>query len=52
MKNSTNMIQYAPTGQLNRLWQEAENQQGDRLTIEHQSFCCLKEIELKTMKML
>jgi len=28
--------------------QEAENQQGDRVTIEPQTFCYLKEIELET----
>jgi len=31
-------------------WQEAENRQGDRVTIEPQTFCHLKEIELKITK--
>ena len=35
---------------VNRVWEEAENQRGNRLTIEPQTFCGLKEIELKTMK--
>jgi len=30
--------------------QEAKNQQADRFTIEPQTFCYLKEIKLKTMK--
>jgi len=32
---------------INGLWKEAENRQGDRVTIEPQTFCYLKEIELK-----
>ena len=35
---------------VNRLWEEAENQCIDRLTIEPQTFCGLKEIELKPTK--
>jgi len=35
---------------VNCKWQGAENQQGDRATIEPQTFCYLKEIELKIMK--
>jgi len=31
------------TYRVNCLWQEAENQQGDRLTIEPQIFCYLKK---------
>jgi len=46
MKNNTNMSHL----QENRLWQEVENWLGDRLTIEPRTFCYLKEIELKTMK--
>jgi len=33
------------------LWQEAEIWQGERVTTEPQTFCYLKEIELKTTKM-
>jgi len=29
---------------------KAENQQGDRVVIEPQTFCYLKEIKLKSMK--
>ena len=32
---------------VNRLWEEAENRWVNRLTIEPQNFCGLKEIELK-----
>ena len=32
---------------VNRLWEEFENQRVNRLTIEPQTFCGLKEIELK-----
>ena len=35
---------------VNRLWEEAENQWVNRLGIEPQTFCGLKEIELKTRK--
>ena len=35
---------------VNRVWEEAENQRVNRLTIEPQTFCGLKEIELKTRK--
>ena len=35
---------------VNHLWEEAENRCVDRLTIEPQTICSLKEIELKTMK--
>ena len=35
---------------VNRLWEEAENQCMDKLTIKPQPFCSLKEIELKTTK--
>jgi len=35
---------------VNRSWQEAENGQGDKVTIEPQTLCYLKEIELKIMK--
>ena len=35
---------------VNREWEEAENQWVNRLTIEPQTFCGLKEIELKTRK--
>jgi len=35
---------------VNRLWQEAEIWQGERITIEPQIFCYLKEIELKITK--
>jgi len=31
-------------------WQKAENWQGDRVTIEPQTFCYLKEIKLKSLK--
>ena len=34
--------------QVNRLREEAENQWVNRLTIEPQTFCGLKEIKLKT----
>ena len=33
---------------VNRAWEEAENRWMDRLTIEPQTSCGLKEIELKT----
>ena len=33
---------------VNHIWEEAENRWVNRLTIEHQTFCGLKEIELKT----
>ena len=36
---------------VNRAWQEAEIWFRGRLTIEPQTFCSLKEIEQKTMKM-
>ena len=35
---------------VNHAWQEAENQWVNRLTIEPQTFYCLKEIKLKTRK--
>ena len=35
---------------VNHLWKEAENWWVNRLTIEPQTFCGLKEIELKTRK--
>jgi len=35
---------------INHLWQEVENQQGDRVTIEPQTFCYLKEIDQKITK--
>ena len=35
---------------VNRAWEEAENRWVNRLTIEHQTLCGLKEIELKTRK--
>jgi len=35
---------------VNRLRKEAEIWQGERVTIEPQTFCYLKEIELKIMK--
>ena len=35
---------------VNRLWEEVENRWVNRLTIEPQTFCDLKEIELKTRK--
>jgi len=35
---------------VNLAWQEAENWFSGRLTIEPQTFCGLKEIKLKTMK--
>ena len=35
---------------VNREWEEAENQWVNKLTIEPQTFCTLKEIELKTRK--
>ena len=35
---------------VNRIWEEAENRWVNRLTIEPQTFCGLKEIELKTRK--
>ena len=35
---------------VNRAWEEAENRWVNRLTIEPQTFCDLKEIELKTRK--
>ena len=34
----------------NRIWEETEIQWVNRLTIEPQTFCGLKEIELKTRK--
>ena len=34
----------------NRVWEAAENRWVNRLTIESQTFCGLKEIELKTRK--
>ena len=33
---------------VNNVWEEAENPWVNRLTIESQTFCGLKEIELKT----
>ena len=47
MKNNTNMLSRL---QDNRLWKEAENQCMKKLTIEPQTFCGLKETELKSMK--
>jgi len=47
-KNNTNMLS-RPQGKP-RIEQEAENWHRSRLTIEPQTFCGLKEIELKTMK--
>ena len=38
------------TYRVNLLWEEAENWWVNRLTIESQTFCGLKEIELKTTK--
>ena len=35
---------------VNRVWEEAENRWVNRLTIEPQTFCGLKEIELKSRK--
>ena len=35
---------------VNRVWKEAENLWVNRLTIEPQTFCGLKEIELKNRK--
>ena len=35
---------------VNRVWEEAEIRWVNRLTIEPQTFCCLKEIELKNRK--
>ena len=35
---------------VNRVWEEAENWWVNRLTIEPQTFCGLKEIDLKTRK--
>ena len=35
---------------VNRVWEEAENRWVNRLTIAPQTFCGLKEIELKTRK--
>jgi len=35
---------------INRKWQEAGNWQGDRVTIDPQTFCYLKEIELRITK--
>ena len=35
---------------VNRVWEEAENRWVNRLTIEPQTVCGLKEIELKTRK--
>ena len=35
---------------VNRVWEEAENRWVNRLTIEPQTFCGLKEIELNTRK--
>ena len=35
---------------VNHLWEEAENRWVNRLTIEPKSFCGMKEIKLKTMK--
>ena len=35
---------------VNRVWEEAENRWVNRLTIEPQTFCGLKEIELKNRK--
>ena len=46
------MIDYSRkiTYRVNRVWEEAENRWVNRLTIEPQTFCGLKEIELKTRK--
>ena len=38
------------TYRVNRVWEDAENRWVNRLTIEPQTFCGLKEIELKTRK--
>ena len=35
---------------VSRIWEEADNRWVNRLTIEPQTFCGLKEIELKTRK--
>ena len=35
---------------VNRVWEEVEHRWVNRLTIEPQTFCGLKEIELKTRK--
>ena len=42
-------LTYCHAYRVNRLQEEAENRYVDRLTIEPQTFCGLKEIELKTM---
>ena len=41
---------YCHTYRVNRAWEEAENRWVNRLAIEPQTFCRLKEIELKTRK--
>ena len=38
------------TYRVNHVWEEAKNRWVNRLTIEPQTFCGLKEIELKTRK--
>ena len=38
------------THRINCLWEEAKNRYVDRATIEPQTFCGLKEIKLKVMK--
>ena len=39
---------YCHAYRVNRVWEEAENWWVNRLTIEPQTFCGLKEIELQT----
>ena len=39
---------YCHTYRVNRVWEEIENRWVNRLTIESQTFCGLKEIKLKT----
>ena len=41
---------YCHAYSVNRVWEEAEHWWVNRLTIEPQTFCGLKEIELKTKK--
>ena len=41
---------YCHAYRVNRVWEEAENRWVNRLTSEPQTFCGLKEIELKTRK--
>ena len=41
---------YCHAYRVNRVWEEAENQWVNSLTLEPQTLCGLKEIELKTGK--